>query len=150
MRADFAGAIQTSTARASRSASFNTLESFRMKMKLPRAALIALLPLAAAAQGTPGDAGKSGAAMSAAPKAVNVSMCTGCHTIPGYQASFPRVYRVPMISGQSAKYLEGALQAYRKGDRSHPTMRAIAQGLDDAEIAALAAYYSARGGDAAK
>jgi cytochrome c553 len=29
-------------------------------------------------------------------------------------------------------------------------MRAIAQGLDDAEIAALAAYYAARGSDAAK
>jgi cytochrome c553 len=89
-------------------------------------------------------------AQSGAPKQANVSMCTGCHTIPGYQASFPRVYRVPMISGQSAKYIESALQAYRKGDRSHPTMRAIAQGLDDAEIAALAAYYAARGSDAAK
>ena len=89
-------------------------------------------------------------AQSAAPKQANVSMCTGCHTIPGYQASFPRVYRVPMISGQSAKYIESALQAYRKGDRSHPTMRAIAQGLDDAEIAALAAHYAARCSDAAK
>jgi cytochrome c553 len=89
-------------------------------------------------------------AQSGAPKQANVSMCTGCHTIPGYQASFPRVYRVPMISGQSAKYIESALQAYRKGDRSHPTMRAIAQGLDDAEIASLAAYYAARGSDAAK
>jgi cytochrome c553 len=101
----------------------------------------ALLPLAAAAQQPPA---------AAAPSAVNVSMCTGCHTIPGYQASFPRVYRVPMISGQSAKYLESALLAYRKGDRSHPTMRAIAQGLDDAAIAALAAYYAARGSDATK
>lgn len=55
-----------------------------------------------------------------------------------------------MISGQSAKYIEAALQAYRKGDRSHPTMRAIARGLDDAEIAALAAYYAARGSDATK
>jgi cytochrome c553 len=118
-----------------------------MKMSLLwTAAAAALLPLAAAAQTTPTEAPKA----SAAPKAVNVSMCTGCHTIPGYQASFPRVYRVPMISGQSAKYIEGALLAYRKGDRSHPTMRAIAQGLDDAEIAALAAYYAARGSEATK
>jgi cytochrome c553 len=109
----------------------------------------ALLPLAAAAQQAPAEAPKSPAA-AAAPKAVNVSMCTGCHTIPGYQASFPRVYRVPMISGQTAKYLEAALLAYRKGERSHPTMRAIAQGLDDAEIAALAAYYAARGSEATK
>lgn len=109
------------------------------------AAAAAVVPLAALAQQPAAPA-----AAPAAPKAVNVSMCTGCHTIPGYQASFPRVYRVPMISGQSAKYLEAALHAYRKGDRNHPTMRAIAMGLDDAEIAALAAYYAARGSDARK
>lgn len=116
------------------------------KSSLWTALAASLLPLAAAAQQAPAAA----APAPAAPKAVNVSMCTGCHTIPGYQASFPRVYRVPMISGQTAKYIEAALQAYRKGDRSHPTMRAIAQGLDDAEIAALAAYYAARGSDATK
>jgi cytochrome c553 len=33
------------------------------------------------------------------------AMCIGCHGIKGYQASFPEVYKVPMISGQSAKYL---------------------------------------------
>jgi cytochrome c553 len=119
------------------------------KSLLWTAAAAVLLPLAVAAQTAPSEAPKAPAA-SAAPKAVNVSMCTGCHTIPGYQASFPRVYRVPMISGQSPKYIEGALLAYRKGDRSHPTMRAIAQGLDDAEIAALAAYYAARGSEATK
>ena len=111
------------------------------------AAAAVLLPFAAAAQQAPAEAPKAGPA---APKSVNVSACSGCHTIPGYQASFPRVYRVPKISGQSAKYLEAALLAYRKGERSHPTMRAIAQGLDDAEIAALAAYYAARGSEATK
>ncbi len=75
-------------------------------------------------------------------------MCTGCHTIPGYQSSFPRVYRVPMISGQSAKYIEAALQAYRKGDRNHPTMQAIAGSLSDQQIADIAAYYAARGSEA--
>ena len=40
------------------------------------------------------------------------SQCIGCHEIPGYRASFPSVYRVPMITGQSAKYIESALQAY--------------------------------------
>ena len=120
-----------------------------MKMNLLwTACAAALLPLAASAQQPPAAAPK--AAAPAAPSAVNVSMCAGCHTIHGYQASFPRVYRVPMISGQSAKYIESALLAYRKGDRSHPTMRAIAQGLDDAEIAAVAAYYAARGSEATK
>lgn len=77
------------------------------------------------------------------------SMCTGCHTIPGYQASFPRVYHVPKISGQSAKYIEAALTAYKKGERSHPTMSAIAAGLTDKQISNLAAYYSERGSEPA-
>lgn len=74
-----------------------------------------------------------------------VSMCIGCHSIPGYQASFPRVFRVPMIAGQSEKYLEAALLAYKKGDRSHPTMDGIARTLSEQQIADLAAYFAARG-----
>jgi cytochrome c553 len=80
----------------------------------------------------------------------HISMCTGCHTIPGYQASFPRVYRVPKIGGQSAKYIEAALHGYKKGERDHPTMQAIAKGLTDQQIADIAAYYAARGAEAAK
>jgi cytochrome c553 len=72
------------------------------------------------------------------------SQCIGCHAIPGYKASFPKVYSVPMISGQNAKYLEAALLAYRKGDRPHPTMRGIAWSLSDTDIADLAAYYASR------
>jgi cytochrome c553 len=74
-----------------------------------------------------------------------VSMCRGCHSIPGYQASFPRVYRVPKIAGQSAGYIESALHAYAKGQRSHPTMDAIAGTLTDKQIADIAAYYAERG-----
>lgn len=77
------------------------------------------------------------------------AMCTGCHTIPGYQASFPRVYHVPKIGGQSAKYIESTLHAYKKGERNHPTMTAIAKGLSDEQIASLAAYYAARGSEPA-
>ena len=69
------------------------------------------------------------------------SMCIGCHGIPGYKASFPSVYSVPMISGQSPKYLENALMAYKKGERNHPTMRGIAATLSDQDMADLAAYY---------
>jgi cytochrome c553 len=70
------------------------------------------------------------------------AMCIGCHGIPGYQASFPEVYKVPMISGQGAKYIVNALTAYKKGERKHPTMRGIAASLSDADMADLAAYYS--------
>ena len=74
-----------------------------------------------------------------------VSMCIGCHAIPGYQASFPYVYSVPKIGGQSQQYLEAALQAYRQGARNHPSMTAVAKGLTDQQISAVAAYYAARG-----
>ena len=70
-----------------------------------------------------------------------VSMCLGCHNIPGYQASFPEIYKVPKIAGQSAKYIVSALTAYKKGDRRHPSMRAIATSLSDQDMADVAAYY---------
>jgi len=54
-----------------------------------------------------------------------IAMCIGCHGIKGYQASFPEVYKVPMISGQGAKYIAASLNAYKTGERKHPTMRAL-------------------------
>ena len=77
-----------------------------------------------------------------------VSMCMGCHGIPMYKTAFPEVYSVPMIAGQSSDYIVKALQAYRAGDRSHPTMQGIAKGLSDQDMADVAAYYG--GGKAAK
>jgi cytochrome c553 len=74
-----------------------------------------------------------------------IAMCIGCHGIKGYQASFPEVYRVPMISGQNAKYIAAALNAYKKGERKHPTMRGIADSLSDQDIADVAAYYEQHG-----
>ena len=74
-----------------------------------------------------------------------IAMCIGCHGIQGYQASFPEIYKVPMISGQSAKYIVSALAAYKQGDRKHPTMRGIADSLSDQDMADVAAYYAASG-----
>lgn len=71
-----------------------------------------------------------------------VAMCVGCHGIVGYQSSFPQVYKVPKIGGQNQAYLSAALQAYQKGDRKHPTMRAIAESLSEQDIADLSAYYA--------
>lgn len=75
--------------------------------------------------------------------------CIGCHGIPGYQASFPEIYKVPMIAGQSAKYIVSALSQYKKGERKHPTMRGIASSLTDQDMADLAAFYSAEAGSPA-
>ena len=96
---------------------------------------VALVTSVASAQDIKGDA-KAGAG--------KVAMCVGCHSIPGYQGSFPEVYKVPMISGQGAGYIAAALHAYQKGERRHPTMRGIADSLTEQDIADVAAFYSSQ------
>lgn len=87
----------------------------------------------AQAQGVQGDPAAAQA---------KISMCVGCHEIGGYKTAFPTVYHVPKIVGQSSAYIASALKAYRSGERSHPSMRAIAGSLSDQDIADLAAFYS--------
>lgn len=99
-------------------------------------ALVALLSMVDVASAGDEIVGNAKAAVN------KVAMCIGCHGIPGYKASFPEVYPVPMLGGQSAKYLENALHAYKKGDRNHPSMHGIGAGLSDQDIADLAAYYA--------
>ena len=115
----------------------------------------ALLVLAVACVTGPALAQVPGAQKAAAPAAAapgaatsieaKTAMCVGCHGIKGYQASFPEVYKVPMISGQSAKYIATALTAYKNGDRKHPTMRGIAESLSEQDINEFAAYYESHG-----
>lgn len=107
-------------------------------MKTALSLLLALaLPVSAAyAQDTKGDAARG---------AGKAAMCIGCHGIVGYQATFPEVYRVPMIAGQSQKYIVSALAAYQKGDRKHPSMRGVAGPLNAQDMADLGAYYEQLG-----
>lgn len=100
------------------------------------AAVVSCVTAASLAQEIKGDA-KAGETKNA--------MCIGCHGISGYQATFPQIYKVPMISGQGAPYIAAALNAYKKGDRKHPTMRSISATLSDQDIADLAAYYAGHG-----
>jgi len=72
-----------------------------------------------------------------------VQMCQGCHGIEGWRTAFPEVYHVPRIAGQHPAYFVKALQAYKSGERSHPSMRGIAASLTDQDMADLAAYYAA-------
>jgi len=73
-----------------------------------------------------------------------VWLCVGCHSIPDYRADYPLVYRVPMLGGQNAAYIASALSAYKKGERKHPTMRSIAAGLSDQDMADIGEYYAAQ------
>lgn len=100
-------------------------------------AVLAIATPAVSAQQTP-----QGSAEAAKSK---VSMCVGCHGIPGYKTAYPEVYHVPLIAGQQAAYIVKALQAYRSGERSHPSMRGIAASLSEQDMADLAAYYGASG-----
>ncbi len=70
------------------------------------------------------------------------SMCAGCHGIPGWRTAYPSVYSVPKLGGQHAEYVVAALQAYKSGERSHPSMKGIAGSLSDQDMQDLAAYYA--------
>jgi len=72
-------------------------------------------------------------------------MCKGCHGIEGWRTAYPEVYSVPRIGGQHEAYLVKALQEYKSGERTHPSMRAIAAPLSEQDMADLAAFY-AQGG----
>ena len=94
----------------------------------------ALVSAWATAQGAPvGDAAKG---------RQKTQMCAGCHGIEGWRTAYPEVYHVPRIGGQHEAYVVKALQEYRSGERSHPSMRAIAASLSEQDMADLAAYYA--------
>jgi cytochrome c553 len=101
-------------------------------------ALIAA-PLSSMAQEVKGDAGAG---------TKKIAMCIGCHGLPGYQSSFPVVYKVPKIAGQNAKYIVAALNGYKTGDRKHPSMRGVAGSMSDQDMADVAAYYEGLGKEA--
>ena len=65
--------------------------------------------------------------------------CALCHG-PNGIATMPSA---PNLAGQQAIYLSEQLKNYRSGKRHHEVMTYIAKPLTDAEIAQLAAWYSA-------
>ncbi len=65
--------------------------------------------------------------------------CAVCHGIDGVS----KRPDVPHIAGESIIYLKAQLEAFRSGKRHHREMSIVAQGLSDADIADLIAWYSA-------
>lgn len=119
---------------------------------------LAVASVTAHAQQAPASAPAAPKAAASAPAApagaksieAKVAMCIGCHGIPGYQASFPEIHKVPKISGQSAKFIAAALNAYKTGDRKHPTMRGIAESLSEQDVKDIASYYEQHGKEGGK
>src|SRR2546427_12572112 len=102
----------------------------------PNALMIAVL--AGAVLAAPGAAAQGTAASEPIAGQQKTQMVTGCHGIEGWRTAFPEVYKVPRIGGQHEAYLVKALQEYKSGERSHPSMRAIAASLSDRDMADLA------------
>ena len=103
-----------------------------MKMRIVLFAALSILAAPLHAEGDP-VAGKN-----------KTAMCAGCHGIAGFRTAYPETYHVPKLGGQNAGYIVSALKAYKAGDRQHPTMKAIAAGLTEQDMADLAAYYSGK------
>ena len=106
---------------------------FRSLINAGLAAVLASMTAPLLAEGDPA-AGKN-----------KTSMCAGCHGIVGFRAAYPETYHVPKLGGQNPGYIVAALKAYKAGERNHATMKAIASGLTEQDMADLAAYYADAG-----
>jgi cytochrome c553 len=111
-------------------------------LALAAAAATAFARQDASALEPPAPAARSGGDAAAIERGRQLAYtCQGCHGIPGYRNVYPH-FHVPKIGGQPRQYLVNALQEYKAGDRSHPTMQAQAQSFSDADIADIAAFLS--------
>ncbi len=80
-------------------------------------------------------------------------LCAACHG-PGGNSANPAV---PSLAGQPAQFIATQLFQFREGNRKDPQMTPVAAGLSNADMNALAAYFSrqklaapARAGDPAR
>jgi cytochrome c553 len=92
------------------------------------AALVAALAFAGAAR----------AEGVAKPEAVGV--CAACHGENGVS----KIPIYPILAGQQRSYIEHSLHAYKDGSRKNPIMGAQAANLSDADIKALALWFSSQ------
>lgn len=67
-----------------------------------------------------------------------VNTCAGCHGPTGADP----IQDYPVIAGQYRNYLVYSIKGYRDGERQNPIMSGQAKGLSDAQIEALARYFS--------
>lgn len=107
------------------------LRSTAMALSALALAAALLLPAAAHAEGTEGDA-ERGRKLA--------YTCMGCHGIDNYKNAYPN-YSVPKLGGQHANYLIAALVEYETKARWHPTMRGVASTLPERDKADIAAYF---------
>lgn len=79
-------------------------------------------------------------AATAGGKPAQVGVCAACHGENGVSAS----PLFPNLAGQHRSYIEVALKGYKSGARKNAVMGGQAAGLSDADIKALAVWYSSQ------
>lgn len=70
-------------------------------------------------------------------------VCQSCH---GEKGAKPILPSYPVLAGQHTNYIEHVLKDYRSGARNNAVMKAQAANLSDADIKALAQYFSHQAG----
>ena len=68
------------------------------------------------------------------------AICVACHSVDGNSM----VPTFPKIAGQHADYMVKQLHDFKSGGRSDPTMLPMVAGLNDQDMADLAAYYASQ------
>ena len=66
------------------------------------------------------------------------SRCAPCHGSNGVS----KFGSVPNLAGQNAPYLLNQLRAFHTGKRAHKEMRYMSRNMTEAEMEAIAAYFS--------
>ena len=66
------------------------------------------------------------------------SRCAPCHGPNGVS----KFGSVPNLAGQNAPYLLNQLRAFHTGKRAHKEMRYMSRNMTEAEMGAIAAYFS--------
>lgn len=79
------------------------------------------------------------AATAAAAAPAGAAACTGCHPASAHVTS-----PVPRLAGLDRTAIVRAMQDFRAGQRVATVMDRIAKGFTDAEIQAIAAWYTTR------
>lgn len=105
--------------------------------KLLSSVAVALLGLSAAGLAAANEA-PAAAPAAAGGKPAQVGTCAACHGENGVSAS----PLFPNLAGQHRSYIEVALKAYKSGARKNPVMAGQAAALSDADIKALAVWFS--------
>lgn len=106
-------------------------------MRRRKAVAPALLLVLAGVASTPAAPGQEGDAR--AGRRIAGGMCASCHGRDGIAVQPD----APNLAGQNPAYTAEQLRHFRDGKRQHEQMSVVAQGLNDAQINDLAAWYAA-------